>query len=100
MDELITLAGGKNVAKGEKGWFQASSENVVKWNPDVILYTHSDKEEKIAARGGWKSIQAIKEDRVEQLDSNIVSRPGPRITQGLLQISEAIYPEIYAETVK
>ncbi|EGK08891.1 iron (Fe) ABC superfamily ATP binding cassette transporter, binding protein [Desmospora sp. 8437] len=100
MNELITLAGGKNVATGEKGWFQASSENVVKWNPDVILYTHPDKKEKITSRGGWKSIRAVKEGRVEQLETNIVSRPGPRITEGLLLISKAIYPEIYAETAK
>jgi iron complex transport system substrate-binding protein len=100
MNELITLAGGKNVATGEKGWFQASSENVVKWNPDVILYTHPDKKEKITSRGGWKSIQAVKEGRVEHLESNIVSRSGPRITEGLLQISKAIYPDIYAETAK
>lgn len=100
MNELITLAGGKNVAAEKKDWFQASSEKVVKWNPDVILYTHTDKKEKFSARGGWKNIKAVKDDRIEQLDTNIVSRPGPRITEGLLLISKAIYPETYAEVAK
>ncbi len=100
MNELISLAGGDNVAKEQEGWVQVSSEKVVKWNPDVILYTHTEKPAAIASRGGWKSIEAVKEERIQSLPPDIVSRPGPRITEGLLQITKAIYPEAYADVVK
>ncbi|PTX51484.1 iron complex transport system substrate-binding protein [Melghirimyces profundicolus] len=100
MNELIILAGGENVANGQEGWVQVSEEKVVKWNPDVILYTHSEKKEKIASRDGWKNIRAVKEDRIEHLNTDIVSRPGPRITKGLLHITKAIYPKEYARTVQ
>ncbi|SMO73454.1 ABC transporter substrate-binding protein [Melghirimyces algeriensis] len=100
MNELITLAGGKNVSVKVDGWGQVSSEKVVKWNPEVILYTHPEKKKTIASRSGWDEIRAVKEDRIQQLDANIVNRPGPRITQGLLQICKAIYPEEYAHVVK
>lgn len=99
MDELITLAGGDNVAQNEKGWAQVSEEKVVKWNPDVVLYTHGD-ENAIQSRKAWKQVNALTESRVESLDTDKVSRPGPRITQGLLDISQALYPDIYEKAVQ
>ncbi|MFC4076390.1 ABC transporter substrate-binding protein [Salinithrix halophila] len=100
MDELITLAGGKNVAKGQKGWVQLSAEKVVKYDPDVILYTHGAKAKKIASRSGWKKIDAVEDDRIEALDGNLVSRPGPRVTKGLLHISKSLYPDAYAKVAQ
>ncbi|MNJ38589.1 hypothetical protein D3C77_334380 [compost metagenome] len=50
--------------------------------------------EMIKARGGWDQITAVKEDRVIGLDDNLLSRPGPRVTQGLIEIAKAIYPEL------
>ena len=45
MDELVTLAGGHNVAGEQEGWPQVSAEKVVEWNPDVIIlmYGHDNK---------------------------------------------------------
>ncbi|MGI1691727.1 ABC transporter substrate-binding protein, partial [Thermoanaerobacter uzonensis] len=37
IDELINLAGGKNVAEDVNGWAQYSVEELVKKNPDVII---------------------------------------------------------------
>ncbi|MDR6225913.1 ABC transporter substrate-binding protein [Desmospora profundinema] len=98
MDELITLAGGENVATDHEGWDPVSSETVVQWNPDVILFTHGD-EKAIQSRGGWKKVNALKEGRIEALEGNLVSRPGPRITQGLLHLAEVLYPEAYSDVV-
>ncbi|OYD07499.1 ABC transporter substrate-binding protein [Paludifilum halophilum] len=99
MDQLITMAGGENVAGKEKDWVQVSEEKVVQWNPDVILFTHGDRES-IQSRSGWNKVNALKEERVEALDTNRVSRPGPRITQGLLNISKALYPDHYKKVMQ
>lgn len=99
IDELITAAGGENVAADHEGWDPVSSETVIQWNPDVILLTHGD-EKAVQSRGGWQEIDAVKHDRIQRVDSNLISRPGPRITQGLLQIAEGLYPEAYAEVAK
>lgn len=104
MDEMITLAGGVNVASDITGWSEINEENIIKANPDVILYAKSVIDENnqtladiIKGRGGWNQITAIKEDRVIGLDDNLLSRPGPRVTQGLIEVAKAIYPDLMQE---
>ncbi|MBA4494816.1 ABC transporter substrate-binding protein [Paenactinomyces guangxiensis] len=96
MHELVTVAGGKNVAADLKGWPQVSAEQVVKWNPDVIISTHGGEQE-ILARKGWATISAVKNKRVYAMDPNLTNRPGPRITEGIEKIAVALYPEQFGE---
>ncbi|MDO7907332.1 helical backbone metal receptor [Paenibacillus sp. JX-17] len=103
MDELITLAGGVNVAGKTPGWHEISEENIIAANPNVILYSKNVVDDKsgktldqiIKARSGWSDIYAIKHDRVFGLDDNLISRPGPRVTEGLKEVAAAIYPDIF-----
>ncbi|OAS16960.1 ABC transporter substrate-binding protein [Paenibacillus oryzisoli] len=102
MDELITLSGGINVAADKAGWYEISEEKIIQQNPNVILFANgivdfkSKKplEDIIRTRGGWDAIDAVKNKRVVGLDQNSVSRPGPRLTEGLLEIAKGIYPEL------
>jgi iron complex transport system substrate-binding protein len=99
MDELIRLAGGNNVATSQKGWPQVSAEQVVKWNPDVIIATYDTGGNKvasqIASRSGWAGINAVKQKRIVTVNPDLVNRPGPRVTQGLKQIAQALYPQVF-----
>ncbi|MET3549372.1 iron complex transport system substrate-binding protein [Paenibacillus favisporus] len=103
MDELITLAGGVNVAADTEGWSEISEEKIIKDNPDVILYANSVIDEKtkkslgdiIKGRSGWDQITAVKNDAVIGLDDNLLSRPGPRVTQGLKEVAKAVYPDLF-----
>ncbi|ANS73563.1 cobalamin-binding protein [Paenibacillus yonginensis] len=102
MDELITLSGGINVAGDTTGWNEINEETIIKANPDVILYANSVIDDKnqtldqiIKARAGWDQITAVKEGRIVGLDDNLLSRTGPRITEGLLEVAKAIYPDLY-----
>lgn len=92
MNELVTLAGGKNVAADLKGWPQVSAEQVVTWNPDVIISTYGGEKE-ILGRKGWATVSAVKNQRVYAVDTNLTSRPGPRIIEGVEQIAAALYPD-------
>ena len=40
MDELITLAGGINVAADKAGWYEISEEKIIQQNPNVILFAN------------------------------------------------------------
>lgn len=99
MDELITMAGGINIASDIEGWSAINEEKIIKDNPDVIIYTlnitdESGKklEDLIQGRSGWDQIKAIADKNLVGLDGDTLSRPGPRITEALLQISNGIYP--------
>lgn len=102
MDELITLAGGVNVAADTEGWNEISEEKIINDNPDVILFSKDVIDDKtrqtldqiIKERSGWDQITAVKNDAIYGLDGNLVSRPGPRVTESLKEIASAIYPEL------
>ncbi|MED1792724.1 ABC transporter substrate-binding protein [Brevibacillus nitrificans] len=102
MDELISLAGATNIASDTVGWNPISEEKIVKDDPDVILYANGITDEKtgkqlediIKNRSGWDKIKAIRESQIYGMDQNTLSRPGPRITQGLKEVAKAIYPDL------
>lgn len=98
MDEMIRLSGGTNIFGDLEGWQKVSSEQVVAQNPHVIISTHGTTEEvtaNISARGGWGQLNAVKNNRVLAVDTNLVSRPGPRLADGLLEFAKAIHPELF-----
>nr|WP_246000592.1 ABC transporter substrate-binding protein [Brevibacillus panacihumi] len=102
MDELITIAKGVNIAADTQGWNQINEEKILQENPDVILYASGMTDEKtgkkleqiIQSRSGWNTITAIKEEKLYGMDENMLSRPGPRITKGLIEVAKAIYPDL------
>jgi iron complex transport system substrate-binding protein len=97
MNELITLAGGRNVAAEMKGWPRVSAEKVIQWNPDVILTTYGKADDSVASRPGWDRIGAVKEKRIHSLDPDVTTRPGPRITKGLREIAAVLYPDRFRQ---
>ena len=52
-------------------------------------------EDIITSRSGWSGITAIREGRLIPVDSNSMVRPGPRLTQALLEIARDLHPELF-----
>lgn len=105
MDEMITLSGGTNIAGNTTGWHEINEEAIVAADPDVILYskqsmdatTNQTLDQIIRARSGWNKIKAIQNNQLFGLDDDLVSRPGPRVTDGLVEIAHAIYPNLFKQ---
>lgn len=99
LNELLTKAGGINIASDVKDWAQYSAEKVIAKNPQVILDTYSyylpNVKDTILVRPAWQTIEAVKNKKVYDLDSDMVTRPGPRIVDGLESIAKVIYPELF-----
>lgn len=96
IDQMVSEAGGINIAGNDEGYPQYSAEKVIQANPNVMLlnYNYVEKAvEKAKARASWKSVDAIKNNKVFELTPDLVSRPGPRITEGLLQIAKFLHPD-------
>ncbi|MFP3844566.1 ABC transporter substrate-binding protein [Priestia filamentosa] len=99
MNEMLTLIGAENVAKDQEGWVQLSKEDVVALNPDVILTTYGAADKNAVAnikkRPGFEAVKAVETNSITDLNSDEVTRPGPRLVNGLEDMAKAVYPEVY-----
>lgn len=100
LNEMVSLAGGVNVAEKEKGWPKISSEQVVQWKPDVIITTYTGGKQEIMKRKGWESIPAVQKKRVYEVHPDLTSRPSPRFTKGIEELSKRFYPDRFSESQK
>ena len=96
LNDLVVKAGGENVVT-EKGYVGYSVEQLVKDQPDVYLGTLSSigTAATLAKRPGYSAISAIKAGRVFSLTDDLVSRPGPRVVDGVLEIAKALHPDLF-----
>jgi len=84
---LIQKARGVNIVPKELGLFpKISPEFVVEKDPEVIVATYPNALETLRSRPGWGRIQAVRAGRIcvyTGNEENLLSRPGPRVAQGL-----------------
>lgn len=101
--EVLDMVGGHNVAeviaKGERGMTQVSHEQVLLWNPDLIICWGQCFEE-IFSDPKWQNIKAVQDKKVYMVPSgpfNWFDRP-PSVNRilGLKWLGNLLYPEVYA----
>ena len=91
--EMITLAGGKNVAWGTTGWPTLQEEELFERNPQVIVHGYYDVETSVfAARDGWNVITAVAEENIYFIDPDIINRTGPRVVDAVEQMVKFFHP--------
>ena len=98
-DLLISRAGGYNVGGiATDSYPQLSLEQVVAANPSVIVLGDSMwgvTAEAVMERPGWETIPAVQDNQIYPFDDNLVSRPGPRLVDGLEEMARLIHPELF-----
>jgi iron complex transport system substrate-binding protein len=98
--EVITLAGGRNLAGDSPARYpQYSLEDVVKKEPDIILISTMDRaglfEQQKAQWMRWENIPAVQNNRIHFIDSDLVDRASPRIVDGLEEMARLIHPALF-----
>jgi iron complex transport system substrate-binding protein len=103
IDELITLAGGENIAgNAEQPWLNLPDEYVLARAPQVIIQAGMGSERGAPGKY-WQdltSIPAVRERRVYPYPSDKILRPGPRIGEGVEEIARLIHPECFTAPVR
>ena len=98
-DLLITRAGGSNIGSELTDPYpQISLEQIVVSNPSIILLGDSlygATAESVLARPGWETIEAVKSKQIFPIDDNLISRPGPRLVDGLEQLAKLLHPGVF-----
>jgi len=98
-NELITLAGGRNIAANLPGWAKISPEFVAKEEPEIIIIPigamgQSDKsnvKENISKRAGWSNVPAIKSGKIFVVNEDLFYRASPRLIDGLEKLYEIFH---------
>jgi len=96
VDEMITIAGGRNIAHdAPRTYSRFSPELVIERDPEVIILGYMSSsgkwKEALKKRVGWTNITAVKNDAVfDDINPDLFLRPGPRAILGLREIHARI----------
>lgn len=95
--DLLAVIGLENIfAQVPQAYPQVSEESIIAGQPQVIFfpdYNHQGQQavQTIARRAGWQTLPAVANGKIFPVDSDLFSRPGPRIGEMALQLVDLIY---------
>jgi iron complex transport system substrate-binding protein len=97
-DELLRIAGGKNLIDRGGKWPTIDVERLLALDPDVIVDAvvmegESGKSSRLVKAPGFSELRAVKERRVRRLRNDAPLRPGPRLADGLWELAHAVHGE-------
>ncbi|MBN2440572.1 MAG: ABC transporter substrate-binding protein [Spirochaetales bacterium] len=107
VDDLITKAGGQNIAAHLNApWLQLSNEFILHANPHTIFladHPYVINRDALKNRPGWNSLAAVQNNRIIEVtleENDAVSRPGPRVIEALHYIAKNLHPEVFKDVDK
>jgi iron complex transport system substrate-binding protein len=72
-------------------------ERLVAADPEVIVLgdaAYGTTPEAVAKRPGWEGMTAVRTGAIRPVDDILVTRPGPRLADGLAALALAIDPKL------
>lgn len=96
---LIERAGGRSVTSDvEEAWPRLSDERALASRPEALIMLSGDAmgaaaNTKVAA--ALRNSPAVQNGRVYLIDGDLLTRPGPRLVDGLEQIAHALQPKAF-----
>lgn len=91
--QVLEMAGGINIAADATGWGY-NLETLIEKDPHfIVLDELYDTKATFTSTEGYEDLTAVKEGRVYEIDTNLLSRQGPRIVEGLRALIEIMHPE-------
>ena len=93
INDVIVKAGGENIFGDlTDAYPMVSEESIISREPAVIIIPASTgmNASAVGLRNGWADIPAVKNGKVFVVDDNVYTRPGPRIADVVLELSELL----------
>jgi iron complex transport system substrate-binding protein len=100
--DAIRHAGATSVVKAEQDWPHVSLEEMVRLQPDFLVFAASHSEavpleiEHLASLPGWQLLDAVISRRYAVI-GEAVNRPAPRIVGAIEELARQLHPEAFAE---
>jgi iron complex transport system substrate-binding protein len=100
INDLITKAGGINIASDLSGHSQIDLETVIQRNPQIILVMSSMGDQNMSLEylkneSRFQAVDALKKNQVFAVDTDIFGRTTPRSVDALEEASKIIHPELF-----
>jgi iron complex transport system substrate-binding protein len=98
LDDLVRRAGGVSVTNNVPGAFpRFSDEAALAAKPEAIILPTGGSmgEANSAAVAALKNSPAVVNGRIYRINGDLLSRPGPRLVDGLEQMARALHPEVF-----
>lgn len=99
--ELIEKAGGVNIVQDTEGYPTISLEAVINANPQVIIVGSGMGEgadlpfQFASTESRLENVDARINNRVYEINTDLIGRPTPRMIEALEQLAEFIHPDIF-----
>jgi iron complex transport system substrate-binding protein len=103
MQEMAELMNLTNAFEDVSGWAEVSQEQVLERDPDYIVTVSMywgegpTPVEEIMGREGWDALKALQNGHVLQMDSDQITRPGPRLADAAELLYELVYNDAAEE---
>jgi iron complex transport system substrate-binding protein len=100
VDHMVHVAGGQNaMARLSRPFVQTNAEEVLAARPDVILLmgveNRGEGKRRVRDRPAWSALETVQRGRIiDGIHADLLSRPGPRLFQGLEALARALHPEV------
>ena len=94
--DMVNLAGGDAITTSDPAVFSIALEQLVSADPEVIILgdaAYGICPASISDRAGWDVMTAVQNDAIRPVNDLVVTRPGPRLADGLALLALAIHPE-------
>jgi len=90
INDMIEIAGGKNIAKELQGW-KYSLEKVIEKNPKIIICSkYGGAKKGLENTNGYSQLEAVKNGKLYEIDNNLLDRQGSRLIEGLEELNRII----------
>jgi iron complex transport system substrate-binding protein len=96
--DLLKRAGCNPVSSSAKSDYpEWSVDKLVAQSPSVYLVASESgvSPDQVAMRPGFRAIAAVSSNHVFLVNSDLVSRPGPRVVDGLLALAKFLHPHYF-----
>lgn len=93
--QMLKAAGGDNIAQDASGW-KYSLEKIIEKDPEYIIVSKNNGvKAQFASTDGYKELSAVKNNKVIEIDENLLNRQGPRLADGVEALAKILHPDLF-----
>jgi cobalamin transport system substrate-binding protein len=102
--DALHWAGAESVVRSNQNWPQLSFEEVVRLQPDYLVFARSHTGEgavtlkDLRSRAVWKDLHAVQQNRIAII-SDEIDRPAPGLVDAIEQLAREIHPGAFQANV-